>query len=136
MASSIIRWAELSLMAPLPIRLAPLEEIELMQLRYPSESLSTDSRDSSPTVSLPIGANIGSQTNMEFTVLAKMLDPTQYDHFLRWDVVFPRIIPCPTGFQQWDNLTWQGSEPGEVIVKKKVPLYMIQSKVPLLGLSL
>ena len=82
MASSIIHQAELSLVAPLPICLAPLEEIESMQLRYPSESLSTDSRDSSPIASLPTGADIGLQTNMEFAVLAKMLDPIQYDPFL------------------------------------------------------
>ena len=107
-----------------------------MQLRRPSESLLTDLRDSSLTVSLPIGTDIGLQTDMEFAVLAKMLDPIQYDSFLMQDIVFPRTIPRPTGFQQWDDLTWQGSEPGKVIVKKKVPLYMIQSKVPLLGLAL
>ena len=45
MASSIIRRAKLFLMAPLPIRPIPLEAIELMLLRYPSESLSTDSRE-------------------------------------------------------------------------------------------
>ena len=82
MASFIIRRAELSLVAPLPIRLAPLEEIESMQLRYPSESLSMDSRDSSLTASLPIGADIGLQTGMESAVLTKMLDPIQYDLFL------------------------------------------------------
>ena len=51
------------------------------------------------------------------------------------EVIFPCTVPCPTGFQCWNNLTWQGLEPGELIVKKKVPLYMIQSKVPLLGLT-
>ena len=107
-----------------------------MQLRYPSESLSTDSRDSSPTASLSIGADIGLQIGIESAVLAKMLDPIQYDPFLMQEVIFPRTIPRPTGFQQWDDLTWQGSEPGKLIVKKKVPLYMIQSKVPLLGLAL
>ena len=73
---------------------------------------------------------------MEFNMLAKMLDPIQYDSFLMWDIVFPRTVPCPTGFQRWDDLTWQGSEPGELEVKKRIPLYMIQSKVPLLGLAL
>ena len=73
---------------------------------------------------------------MEFDVLTKMLDPIQYDPFLMRDVVFPRTIPHPTGFQHWDDLTWQGSEPSELEVKKRIPLYMIQSKVPLLGLTL
>ena len=79
-------------MAPLPIHLSPLEVIELMQLRYPSESLSMDSRDSSRTVSLPIGADIGFQTGIESDVLAKMLDPIQYDPFLMREVIFPRTI--------------------------------------------
>ena len=105
MASSIIHQAELSLVAPLPIRLTPLEEIESMQLRYPLESLSTDLRDSSPIASLPTGADIGSQTDMEFAMLAKILDPIQYDPFLMQDVLFPCTIPRPTGFQQWDDLT-------------------------------
>ena len=65
----------LSLVAPLPIHPTSLEEIELMQHRYPSESLLTDSRDLSPTASLPIGADIGLQTDMESAALAKMLDP-------------------------------------------------------------
>ena len=73
---------------------------------------------------------------MEFDVLTKMLDPVQYDPFLMRDVVFPHTVPRPTGFQHWDDLTWQGSEPGELEVKKRIPLYMIQSKVPLLGLAL
>ena len=73
---------------------------------------------------------------MEFDVLTKMLDPIQHDPFLMRDVVFPRTVPRPTGFQRWDDLTWQGSEPSELEVKKRIPLYMIQSKVPLLGLAL
>ena len=60
-----------------------------MQLRRPSESLLTDLRDSSLTVSLPIGADIGLQTGMESAALAKMLDPLQYDPFLMRDVIFP-----------------------------------------------
>ena len=82
MASYIIHYAELSLMAPLPIHPIPLEAIESMLLRYSSESSLMDSRDSSPTVSLPIGTDIRSQTGMESDVLAKMLDPIQYDAFL------------------------------------------------------
>ena len=136
MASSIIRRAELSLMAPLPIRPIPLEAIESMELRYPSESSLTDSRELSPTVSLHIDAGIALPTAMEFDVLTKMLDPIQYDPFLMRDIVFPCTVPRPTGFQRWDDLTWQGSEPGELEVKKRIPLYMIQSKVPLLGLAL
>ena len=69
-------------MAPLPIHPIPLEAIESMLLRYPSKSSSMDSRDSSPTVSLPIGADIRLQTGMESDVLAKMLDPIPYDPFL------------------------------------------------------
>ena len=86
-------------------------------------------------MSLPTGAHIKLQTGMESNVLAKMLDPIKYDPFLMQEVIFPCTVPCPTGFQCWNNLTWQGLEPGELIVKKKVPLYMIQSKVPLLGLT-
>ena len=136
MASSIIRRAELSLMAPLPIRPIPLEAIESMELRYPSESSLTDSRELSLTASSHIDAGIALPTAMEFDVLTKMMDPIQYDPFLMRDVVFPRTVPRPTGFQRWDDLTWQGSEPGELEVKKRIPLYMIQSKVPLLGLAL
>ena len=136
MASSIIRRAELSLVAPLPIRPIPLEAIKSMELRYPSESSLTDLRELSPTASSHIDAGIALPTGMEFDVLTKMLDPIQYDPFLMRDVVFPRTVPRPTGFQCWDDLTWQGSEPGELEVKKRIPLYMIQSKVPLLGLAL
>ena len=136
MASSIICRAELSLVAPLPIRLAPLEEIESMELRYPSENSLMDSRELSPTASSPIDADIALPTTMEFDVLTKMLDPIQYNPFLMRDIVFPRTVPRPTGFQRWDDLTWQGSEPSKLEVKKRIPLYMIQSKVPLLGLAL
>ena len=52
MASSIICCAKLSLMAPLPTCPIPLEAMKLMQLRHPSESLLTNLRNSSPTVSL------------------------------------------------------------------------------------
>ena len=100
MASSIIRRAELSLMAPLPIRPIPLEAIESMELRYPSQSSSTDSRELSLTVSLPTDEDIAFPTAMEFDVLTKMLDPIQYNPFLMRDVVFPRTVPRPTGFQR------------------------------------
>ena len=107
-----------------------------MELRYPSENSLMDSRELSPTVSLPTDAGIALPTTMEYDMLAKMLDPIQYDPFLMRDVVFPHTVPHPTGFQRWDDLTWQGSEPGKLEVKKRIPLYMIQSKVPLLGLAL
>ena len=82
MASSIIHRAELSLVAPLPIRPIPLEVIESMELRYPSESSLMDSRELSPTASSHIDAGIALPTAMEFDMLTKMLDPIQYDPFL------------------------------------------------------
>ena len=98
MASSIIHRAELSLVAPLPIRPIPLEEIESMELRYPSKNSLTDLRELSPTVSLPTDADIALPTAMEFDVLTKMLDPIQYNSFLMQDVVFLEQFPVPLGF--------------------------------------
>ena len=67
---------------------------------------------------------------------AKMLDPLQYDPYLMWEVIFPASVPPPFCEQHWNDLMFEGKGPGEVVVRKKIPLYLLQAKVPLYGLNL
>ena len=65
-----------------------------------------------------------------------MLDPLQYNPYLMREVIFPASVPPPSCEQRWNDLTFKGKEPGEVVVRKKIPLYLLQARVPLYDLNL
>ena len=76
------------------------------------------------TVNIAIGLLTGMASAKEY---AKMLDPLQYDPYLMQEVIFPALVPPPSCEQHWNNLTFKRKEPGKVVVRKKIPLYVSSS---------
>jgi hypothetical protein len=66
---------------------------------------------------------------------AKMLDPIVYDPFLERDIIFLAIVHPPLDRQRLNNIMLQGvgAERGELVLKKNIPLYLLQAKVHLFG---
>jgi hypothetical protein len=66
---------------------------------------------------------------------AKMLDPIVYNPFLERDIIFPAFVPPPWDEQRSNDIMLQGvgAEPRELVLKKNVPLYLLQANVHLFG---
>ena len=83
--------------APLPVHPIPIEQIELMELIYPSTNSLTDSRVTLLSVRQTVDVVIGLLTGMTSAEeYGKMLDPLQYDPYLMWEVIFPAQVPPPS----------------------------------------
>jgi hypothetical protein len=69
-------------------------------------------------------------TAKEYT---KMLNPIVYNPFLERDIIFPAIVHPPLDEQRSNNIMLQGvgAEPGELVLQKNIPLYLLQAKVHL-----
>jgi hypothetical protein len=69
-------------------------------------------------------------TAKEYT---KMLNPIVYNPFLERDIIFPTIVHPPLDEQRSNNIMLQGvgAEPGELVLQKNIPLYLLQAKVHL-----
>jgi hypothetical protein len=106
-----------------------------MELKYPSMSSLTDLRDTSRSVRQTINVTLDLLIGMTAEEYAKMLDPIVYDPFLKRDIIFPAIVPPPLDEQHSNNIMLQGvgAKPGELVLKKDVPLYLLQAKVHLFG---
>jgi hypothetical protein len=106
-----------------------------MELDYPSMSSSTDSRDISRSVRQTVNVALDLLIGMTAEEYAKMLDPIVYNPFLKWDIIFPAIIHPPLDIQCSNDIMLQGvgAEPGELVLKKNVPLYLLQANVHLFG---
>jgi hypothetical protein len=66
---------------------------------------------------------------------AKMLDPIVYDPFLFRDMIFPMPVPPPMEEQHLNDIMLHvvGTEPGKLVLKKNVLLYLLQVKIHLFG---
>jgi hypothetical protein len=120
--------------APQPRR--PIQILtESMELDYPLTSSSTDSRDTSRSVRQTIDAALDLLIGMTAEEYAKMLDPIVYDPFLKRDIIFPTFVPPPLDEQRSNDIMLQGvgAEPGELVLKKNVPLYLLQANIHLFG---
>jgi hypothetical protein len=120
--------------APQPRR--PIQiSTELMELDYPSTSSSTDSRDTSRSVRQTVDVALDLLIGMTAEEYAKMLDPIVYNLFLERDIIiiFPAFVPPPLDKQRSNDIMLQGvgAEPGELVLKKNVPLYLLQANVHL-----
>jgi hypothetical protein len=106
-----------------------------MELDYPSMSLLTDSRDTSRSVRQTVDTTLDLLISMTAKEYTKMLDPIVYDPFLKRDIIFPAIIHPPLDEQRSNNIMLQGvgTEPGELVLKKNIPLYLLQASVYLFG---
>jgi hypothetical protein len=95
-----------------------------MELDYPLTSSSTDSRDTSRSVRQTVNAALNLLIGMTAEEYAKMLDPIVYDLFLERDIIFPTFVPPPLDEQCSNNIMLQGvgAEPGELVLKKNVPV--------------
>jgi hypothetical protein len=120
--------------APQPRR--PIQiSTESMELEYPSTSSSTDSRDTSRSVRQTVDVALDLLIGMTAEEYAKMLDPIVYNPFLERDIIFPAFVPPPLDEQRSNDIMLQGvgAEPGELVLKKNVPLYLLQANVHLFG---
>jgi hypothetical protein len=108
---------------------------ESMELDYPSTSSSTDSRDTSRSVRQTVDVALDLLIGMTAEEYAKMLDPIVYNLFLERDIIFPAIVHPPLDEQRLNDIMLQGvgAEPGELVLKKNVPLYLLQVNVHLFG---
>jgi hypothetical protein len=106
-----------------------------MELDYPSTSSSTDSRDTSRSVRRTVDTALNLLIGMTAEEYAKMLDPIVYNPCLERDILFPTFVPPPLDEQRSNNIKLQGvgTEPGELVLKKNVPLYLLQANVHLFG---
>jgi hypothetical protein len=106
-----------------------------MELEYPSTSSSTDSRDTSRSVRQTVDDALDLLIGMTAEEYAKMLDPIVYNPFLERDIIFPAFVPPPLDEQRSNDIMLQGvgAEPGELVLKKNVPLYLLQANVHLFG---
>jgi hypothetical protein len=106
-----------------------------MELDYPSTSSSTDSRDTSRSVRQTVDAALDLLISMTAEEYAKMLDPIVYDPFLKRDIIFPAFVPPPLDEQRLNDIMLQGvgADPGELVLKKNVPLYLLQANIHLFG---
>jgi hypothetical protein len=106
-----------------------------MELEYPSTSSSTDLRDTLRSVRQTVDTALDLLIGMTAKEYTKMLDPIVYDLFLQRDIIFPGIIHPPLDKQHSNDIMLQrvGAEPGELVLKKNIPLYLLQAKVHLFG---
>jgi hypothetical protein len=106
-----------------------------MELDYPSMSSSTDLRDISRSVRQTVNIALDLLISMTAEEYAKMLDPIVYNPFLKRDIIFPAIVHPPLDIQRSNDIMLQGvgTEPGELVLKKSVPLYLLQANVHLFG---
>jgi hypothetical protein len=104
-----------------------------MELEYPLTSSSTDLRDTSRSVRQTVNTTLDLLIGMTAEEYAKMLDPIVYDPSLKRDIIFPAIIPPPLDEQHSNDIMLQGvgAEPGELVLKENIPLYLLQVKVHL-----
>jgi hypothetical protein len=136
-SSNLLSCAANALVAPVaPQPHRPIQiSTELMKLEYPSTSSLTDSRDTSRSVRQTVDDALDLLISMTAEEYAKMLDPIVYNPFLEWDIIFPAIVHPPLDEQRSNNIMLQGvgAEPGELVLQKNVPLYLLQVKVHLFG---
>jgi hypothetical protein len=106
-----------------------------MELDYPSMSSSTDSRDTSRSVRQTVDAALDLLIGMTAEEYTKMLNPIVYNLFLERDIIFPAIVHPPLDEQHSNDIMLQGvgAEPNELVLKKNVPLYLLQANVHLFG---
>ena len=133
MAFSMLSHAANALITPLPVRPVLITQGKLMELTYPLMDSRVTSLSVRQTVNITIGLLIGMTSAKEYT---KMLDPLQYDPYLMQEVISLASVPPSSCEQHWNNLTLEGKEPGKVVVRKKIPLYLLQARIPLYGLNL
>jgi hypothetical protein len=120
--------------APQPCR--PIQiSTESIELDYLSTSSLTDSRDTSRSVRQTVDVALDLLIGMTAEEYAKMLDPIVYNPFLERDIIFPAIVHPPLDEQCSNDIMLQGvgTEPGELVLKKNVPLYLLQVSVHLFG---
>jgi hypothetical protein len=108
---------------------------ESIELDYPSTSLSTDLRDTSRSVRQTVDVALDLLIGMTAEEYAKMLDPIVYNPFLERDIIFPAIVHPPLDEQYSNDIMLQGvgTQPGELVLMKNVPLYLLQASVHLFG---
>jgi hypothetical protein len=106
-----------------------------MELDYPSTSSSTDSRDTLRSVRQTVDVALDLLIGMTAEEYTKMLDLIVYNLFLERDIIFPAIVHPPLDEQRSNDIMLQGvgAEPGELVLKKNVPLYLLQVSVHLFG---
>jgi hypothetical protein len=94
-----------------------------------------DSRDTSRSVRQTVDAALDLLIGMTAEEYAKMLNPIVYNPFLEQDIICPAFVPPPLDEQRLNNIMLQGvgAEPGELVLQKNVPLYLLQAKVHLFG---
>jgi hypothetical protein len=134
-SSNLLSRAANALIVPVaPQPCQPIQiSTESMELNYPLTSSLTDSRDTSRSVRQTVDATLNLLIGMTAEEYAKMLDPIVYNPFLERDIIFPTFVPPPLDEQRSNDIMLQGvgSELGELVLKKNVPLYLLQANVHL-----
>jgi hypothetical protein len=136
-SSNLLSRAANALVTPVaPQPRQPIQiSTESIELEYPLTSSSTDSRNTLRSVRQTIDVVLDLLIGMTAKEYAKMLDPIVYNLFLEWDIIFPTIDHPPLDEKRSNDIMLQGvgAEPGELVLQKNVPLYLLQVKVHLFG---
>ena len=100
MASSMLSCAANAFVAPLPVHSIPINQIESMELTYPSTNSSMDSRVTLLSVRQTVNVAIGLLTGMTSAKeYVKMLDPLQYNVEIGMSLGrYPDFPPTPGPF--------------------------------------